>query len=65
MSDKVKWTDNNKEEAIEMLTKYFEKHGTGEAIYQSDDAQVEGLELVSEIADQVLGRKGRGDDEES
>mgnify|MGYP003554077567 len=55
MSYKVKWTDKKKEEAIEMLTKYFEKHGTGEAINQSDEALNEAIFLVSDIADDVLG----------
>ena len=41
MSYKITWTEEKEEMAIEMLTKYFEKHGTGESIYQSDMAQEE------------------------
>ena len=58
MSYKVNWTPDSEAMAIKMLTEYFEKHGTGEAIYQSDMAQTEGLEMLAEISDNVLGDEG-------
>jgi len=50
----IKWTEEKKEKAIEMLTKYFEKHGVGECIMQNDDAIIYAPELLSDIADDVL-----------
>lgn len=43
-----------KDNAIEMLTKYFEKYGIGESIMQGDDAIIEEPEMLSAIADNVL-----------
>jgi hypothetical protein len=43
-----------KEKAIELLTLYFEKHGNGECIAQGDNAQIEAIELVCDIADNIL-----------
>ena len=51
---KVIWTEEKKEKAIEMLTKYFEKHGNGECIAQGDNAQIEAISLMCDIADDVL-----------
>jgi hypothetical protein len=51
---KVEWTDEKKEKAIEKLTAYFEKHGVGECIMQSDDALIEAPDLLSDIADEIL-----------
>ena len=50
----VTWTQEKKEKAIEMLTGYFEKYGTGESIMQGDDALIEAPELLASIADDVL-----------
>jgi hypothetical protein len=50
----VTWTEEKKEKAIEMLTKYFEKHGIGECIMQSDSAIIEAPEMLSIIADDIL-----------
>lgn len=52
------WTEQKKKEAIEALTKYFSEHGSGESIMQSDSGQIDGLELLCEIADSVLGEDG-------
>jgi len=52
------WTEQKKKEAIEALTKYFSEHGSGESIMQSDSGQTDGLELLCEIADSVLGEDG-------
>jgi hypothetical protein len=50
----VIWTQEKKDKAIEMLTKYFEEHGNGECIAQGDSAQFEAIELMCTIADDVL-----------
>ena len=51
---KVKWTEEKKEKAIQILTEYFEKYGVGECIMQSDDAIIYAPDLLSNIADDVL-----------
>lgn len=51
---KVNWTEEKKEQAIKMLTEYFEKHGIGESIAQGDNAQFEAIELMCNIADNIL-----------
>lgn len=48
------WTTEKKEQAINLLTKYFERHGSGESIAQGDSAQFEAIELMCNIADEVL-----------
>lgn len=50
----VNWTEEKKARAIEILTKYFGKHGPGECIMQSDDSLIEAPDVLSEIADSVL-----------
>jgi hypothetical protein len=50
----IVWTSEKKEKAIEMLTEYFKKHGIGECIFQSDSAQIDALDLMGDIADEVL-----------
>jgi hypothetical protein len=50
----INWTEEKKQKAIEMLTKYFEKHGIGEMIMQNDEALIQAPELLSDIADEVL-----------
>ena len=50
----VTWTQEKKDKAIEILTEYFEKHGTGESIMQSDKANIDALIILSNIADDVL-----------
>lgn len=50
----VIWTDEKKERAISMLTKYFEKYSAGEVIMQSDNALIEAPEILSDIADEIL-----------
>jgi hypothetical protein len=50
----INWTEEKKERAIEMLTKYFEEHGDGEVIMQNDNALIEAPEVLSDIADKVL-----------
>ena len=48
------WTEEKKEKAIELLTKYFEKYGPGECIAQGDNALIEAPEVMCEIADNIL-----------
>lgn len=50
----VNWTPEKKEIVIEMLTDYFKEHGIGESIAQGDNAQFEAIELMCNIADDVL-----------
>ncbi len=50
----IKWTEEKKDKAIKILTKYFEKYGVGECIMQNDNAIIYASELLSEIADDVL-----------
>lgn len=50
----VTWTQEKKDKAIEILTEYFEKHGTGESIMQSDNAIIYAPVILSNIADDVL-----------
>jgi len=50
----IKWTERKKAQAIEALTKYYSEHGPGESIMQSDDGQLEGLDLLCLIADGIL-----------
>lgn len=54
MSYKVTWTLAKKEAAIAMLTEFFEKHGVGECIMQSDNATIYAPVVLSDIADSVL-----------
>lgn len=42
---------NNPHEIIDLIKSYYEKHGSGESIMQSDDGQIEGLELLCKISD--------------
>lgn len=51
---RITWTQEKKDKAIEMLTKYFEKYGIGECIMQSDSALIDAPELLADIADDVL-----------
>lgn len=50
----ITWTPAKKEAAIQMLTAYFQEHGTGEAIQQSDDAIINAPTLLVNIADDIL-----------
>jgi len=50
----INWTEEKKDIAINMLTKYFEEHGIGECIMQSDNAIISAPDLLSDIADKVL-----------
>ena len=63
---KVIWTEEKKNKAISVLTKYFEEHGIGEQIMQSDSAIVEAPEALSDIVDDILiyGEGIVDDDEE-
>lgn len=51
---KIVWTDEKKEKAIEELTGFFEIHGNGECIMQSDDAVIDAPVVLSDIADDIL-----------
>lgn len=57
MIAKIVWTEEKKELAIQKLTTFFEKHGVGEMIMQSDDALIEAPDLLSDIADEILIEK--------
>jgi len=47
----ITWTSEKKKEVIDLLDIYFKKYPYGETIYQSDKAQDDGLQLLSEISD--------------
>lgn len=57
--NKITWTPDKIEKAIEKLTYYFEVHGVGEVIMQCDDALIEAPELLADIADDIL-KEGEG-----
>lgn len=47
----ITWTVEKQKEVIDLLDIYFKKYPYGETIYQSDKAQEDGLQLLSEISD--------------
>ena len=47
----INWTTTKKKEVINLLDIYFKKYPYAESIFQSDTAQEEGLQLLSEISD--------------
>lgn len=53
----INWTEEKKEQAIKVLTEYYQKYGVGECIMQNDDALIEAPELLADIADEVLIEK--------
>ena len=52
--NKVIWTQEKKDRAIQAITKYLEVHGPAECIMQSDEALIEAPEVLSFIADGIL-----------
>ena len=54
MTHKVIFTEEKKEQAIEILVKFFEEHGVGEFIMQDDDSQIEAPEVLAQIVDNIL-----------
>ena len=51
---RVDWTQKKKDAVIAAVDEYLRCYGPGESIMQSDDAQVDGLELLVEIADKIV-----------
>ena len=47
----IDWTLEKRNEVLNSLDIYFKKYPYAETIYQSDIAQEEGLQLLSEISD--------------
>ena len=47
----IDWTSEKRNEVLNSLDIYFKKYPYAENIYQSDIAQEEGLQLLSEISD--------------
>ena len=47
----IDWTPQKRNEVLNSLDIYFKKYPYAENIYQSDIAQEEGLQLLSEISD--------------
>ena len=47
----INWTSTKKEEVLNILDIYFKKYPYAETIFQSDLAQEDGLQLLSEISD--------------
>ena len=49
----LQWTDKKKEHVIRLVEKYLLKHGCAEGISQSDDGQIDAIELACDLADAV------------
>jgi hypothetical protein len=47
----INWTSEKQKEVLTLIDIYIKKYPYGETIYQSDTAQEEGLQLLSEISD--------------
>jgi hypothetical protein len=47
----INWTSQKRKEVLNSIDIYFKKYPYAETIYQSDLAQEEGLQLLSEISD--------------
>ena len=47
----INWTSQKRKEVVNSLDIYFKKYPYAETIYQSDIAQEDGLQLLSEISD--------------
>jgi hypothetical protein len=47
----INWTSEKQKEVLNLLDIYFKKYPYGETIFQSDTAQEESLQLLSEISD--------------
>ncbi|HFI4796498.1 TPA: hypothetical protein ACGQK4_002217 [Elizabethkingia anophelis] len=52
--NKVIWTPEKIDKAINKLSEFFEVHGVGEVIMQSDEALINAPEVLSDIADEIL-----------
>lgn len=52
--NRVVWTDEKKEMAIEKITDFIERYGVGECIMQNDDAIIESPGILADIADEIL-----------
>lgn len=48
---KINWTSAKKKEVLDLIDIYFKKYPYAETIFQSDLAQEDGLQLLSEISD--------------
>ena len=47
----INWTEEKQKEVLTLIDIYIKKYPYGENIFQSDTAQEEGLQLLSEISD--------------
>ncbi|MVW92421.1 hypothetical protein FCL53_10635 [Elizabethkingia meningoseptica] len=52
--NKVIWTPEKIDKAINKLSEFFEVYGVGEVIMQSDEALINAPEVLSDIADDIL-----------
>ena len=59
---KIYWTPEKKSEVIKTLDTYFKKYPYAETILQSDNAQADALQILSEISDII--QPTRDDDRE-
>lgn len=57
------WTEEKQKRTLAMLDSYFKKFGQGGAIMQSDEGQELGLNLLCDIADEVLEAEYVDEDE--
>jgi len=49
----VQWTDKKRLEVLSKIEDYLCRFGTGDCIVQSDRAEEDGIEMLSDIADIV------------
>lgn len=54
MAYEINWTEDKAQQAIHILTDYFKKYGYGECIAQSDEAGIDAIEVLCDIADSIL-----------
>jgi len=50
---KINWTEEKITEVVNLIDAYFSRYPYGESIYQSDNAQTEGLDLLCVISDTI------------
>jgi hypothetical protein len=58
------WTSDKKNEVLSLIDTYVKKYPYGESIYQSDQAQIDGLDLlctISDILQPVLSLDGKSE----
>lgn len=47
----ITWTQEKQKKVLSLIDEYIRKYPYGESIYQSGEAEIDSLELLSEISD--------------